>query len=62
MGSISCHLLLIASGVDTHTQTHIPMCEQKQFQETKCELAFGSPTPGSKISSVIYWCNSDSKN
>ena len=34
---ISCHWLLIPSGVDTntHTDTHIPTCEQKPFQETR---------------------------
>ena len=32
---ISCDLLLMASGVDTQTDTHIPMHGQKQYQETR---------------------------
>ena len=36
------------SVVDTWTQTHIWMCKQKQFQETKCVLATGQHKPGFK--------------
>ena len=38
--TISCHWLLIPSGMDTQTdrQTHIPTCdhEPKQLKETRC--------------------------
>ena len=32
---VSCDLLLMPSGADTQTDTHIPTCKHKRFQETR---------------------------
>ena len=39
---VSHDLVIMASGVDTQTDTHIPTCKQKRFQETR--LAWPSAT------------------
>ena len=51
--SISHHIMplvsIMLSGVDTHVCTHIPMHEQKQFQETRCAAGLLTECPSFSI-------------
>ena len=48
----------LGADTQTHTQAHIPMCEQKQFQETRRAWACSLCAPGLKIYGqilMVYW-------